>query len=281
MSEKSHSEISIIQNQYKEFINKTNEKCSLSKVVFNEDSKLEKTTLARDDVGLDWVYTIQHQVALRWYMKFLAHHPNLLDLDDDIFACLDIGSQADFVSIMASFTNYIHLDPNLNLSSEDVSTVLDTNMAFQAGEAQNIPFDDNSFKWITSLHAIEHFGLGRYGDSIDPLGDIKGLKEISRVCNLDGWFLGSVPITRSGEERIVFNKNRIYSITKIRSMLEDCGFSIQRELCVISPTINCDTGTPLKSIFSTKEFEAIMCQYTFDSENHDAVYIWLARNERQ
>ena len=280
MSEKSYSEylnseISLIQDQYKEFVAKTNEKSSLSKIIFDENSKLEKTTRQRGDVGLDWVYTIQHQIAFRWYIEFISDNPSLLSLDDDIFTCLDIGSKVEFVAMMASFTNYIQLDPNLNISSSESLKIIDANLAFNSGEAQNIPFDDKSFNWITSMHAIEHFGLGRYGDSIDPLGDIRGLKEISRVCNLGGWFLGSVPITTDEKERVVFNRNRIYSVKKIKSMLEDSGFSICHEHCVVAPLKDYGSNKTLGSIFSIKDYEDLMYRLPHPYEP-DAVYIWLA-----
>lgn len=62
---------------------------------------------------------------------------------------------------------------------------------------------------ISCLHAIEHFGLGRYGDSLDPNGHLKGLNAIYRMLKPNGKFYFSTPI---GPQRIEFNAHRIFSI---------------------------------------------------------------------
>ena len=57
------------------------------------------------------------------------------------------------------------------------------------------------------MHVIEHIGLGRYGDSIDPDGDIKAINELIRVLAPAGNLLIVVPI---GISKIMFNAHRIY-----------------------------------------------------------------------
>lgn len=52
---------------------------------------------------------------------------------------------------------------------------------------------------ISSLHAIEHFGLGRYGDRLDFEGYLKGLNNIYQILKPKGKFYFSVPI---GKQRI-------------------------------------------------------------------------------
>jgi len=63
---------------------------------------------------------------------------------------------------------------------------------------------------ISSLHAIEHFGLGRYGDKVDYNGHLKGLNNIYRMLIKGGKFYFSVPI---GRQRIDFNANRVFSVS--------------------------------------------------------------------
>ena len=60
---------------------------------------------------------------------------------------------------------------------------------------------------LSSFHAIEHFGLGRYGDPIDPLGHQKAIAEMKRIVCDGGVLLFSVPI---GVQRIEFNGHRIF-----------------------------------------------------------------------
>jgi hypothetical protein len=65
---------------------------------------------------------------------------------------------------------------------------------------------------LSCLHALEHFGLGRYGDPIDPEGHIKGLQSLTKLLKPSGTLLLSLPI---GRERVEFNAHRVFSVTKI------------------------------------------------------------------
>ena len=70
---------------------------------------------------------------------------------------------------------------------------------------------------ISSLHAIEHFGLGRYGDPIDYFGHIKAIKNITSMLKKGGFFYFSVPI---GKQRIEFNAHRVFSIKYLLDLFE-------------------------------------------------------------
>ena len=59
---------------------------------------------------------------------------------------------------------------------------------------------------LSCLHALEHFGLGRYGDPIDPKGFERGLINMAGLLREDGVFYLSVPI---GIDRVEFNANRV------------------------------------------------------------------------
>ena len=67
----------------------------------------------------------------------------------------------------------------------------------------------NSCTSISSLHAIEHFGLGRYGDLVRPDGHLLGLDNIYRILRNEGKFYFSVPI---GPQRVEFNAHRVFSL---------------------------------------------------------------------
>lgn len=71
-------------------------------------------------------------------------------------------------------------------------------------------FVDRSVESVSSLHAIEHFGLGRYGDSINPQGHILGLRSLQRVLAPGGRLYLSFPI---GAERVEYNGQRILAPT--------------------------------------------------------------------
>lgn len=79
-------------------------------------------------------------------------------------------------------------------------------------------FQDNSIESLSCLHVIEHIGLGRYGDPIDPEGDIKAINELKRICATGGSILFVTPV---GRERIQFNAHRIYAYDTISKLFGD------------------------------------------------------------
>lgn len=82
-----------------------------------------------------------------------------------------------------------------------------------------LPFETNSLVSVSCMHTIEHIGLGRYGDSIDPEGDIKAINEIIRVTKPKGDILFVTPV---GMQKIEFNGHRIYSYETVTRMFEKC-----------------------------------------------------------
>ncbi len=75
-----------------------------------------------------------------------------------------------------------------------------------ATNLDNIP--DESIETLSSLCAIEHFGLGRYGDPINYDGWRKALHAIKRKLKIGGMFYLSVPV--GSVERVQFNAHRIF-----------------------------------------------------------------------
>ena len=60
---------------------------------------------------------------------------------------------------------------------------------------------------LSCLHALEHFGLGRYGDRIDPTGYESGIRNMASIVCPGGVFYLSVPV---GIERVEFNAHRVF-----------------------------------------------------------------------
>tara|TARA_R110002049_G_scaffold55701_2_gene154080 strand:+ start:2109 stop:2924 length:816 start_codon:yes stop_codon:yes gene_type:complete len=70
---------------------------------------------------------------------------------------------------------------------------------------------------LSCLHALEHFGLGRYGDPLDFEGHIKGINNIKKILKPNGTLYLSVPI---GPERIEFNAHRVFNPRTIINLLK-------------------------------------------------------------
>ena len=114
----------------------------------------------------------------------------------------DIGSRVDgFIFHCLVFTKVVMLD----IRPLEISV---KNLEFIKTNAMNLSnIASNSISSISSLHAIEHFGLGRYGDPIDPEGYKKVINEIKRVVKRGGNVYISVPI---GSQRVEFDAHRVF-----------------------------------------------------------------------
>ena len=85
-----------------------------------------------------------------------------------------------------------------------------------ATNLENIP--DNSLISLSSLCAPEHFGLGRYGDPVDPEACFKALKSMQRVLAHDGHLYTAVPI--GNHNGVAFNAHRIFKPELIINTLD-------------------------------------------------------------
>ncbi len=84
-----------------------------------------------------------------------------------------------------------------------------------AGNILNLPFTDDSVESLSCLHVIEHIGLGRYGDPIDPQGSLKAALELQRIVSPGGRLFLSLPI---GRERVCFNAHRVHAPATVLAM---------------------------------------------------------------
>lgn len=140
----------------------------------------------------------------------------------------DISSSLYFSGIVSAFLPvdfYDYRPADLTLSNLKSSTIDLTKLAFS----------DNSLSSISCMHTVEHIGLGRYGDPIDPVGDLKAINELKRVLAPAGSLLFVVPV---GQPKIEYNAHRIYSYEMIKdyfkglvliefSLIDDLGHFIE------------------------------------------------------
>lgn len=70
---------------------------------------------------------------------------------------------------------------------------------------------------LSCLHALEHFGLGKYGDPIKPDGYLLGFRNLTAILRSGGTLYLSVPI---GWQRIEFNAHRVFSVAFLLTMFE-------------------------------------------------------------
>jgi SAM-dependent methyltransferase len=114
---------------------------------------------------------------------------------------VDIGSRIDgFVAHVLTFMPITVVD--IRALASDIE-----GLTFVQGDACHLDFVSGSLPSVSSLHAMEHVGLGRYGDPIDPDGCFVALRELARVVAPGGRLYLGLPI---GRERLAFNSERVF-----------------------------------------------------------------------
>lgn len=121
---------------------------------------------------------------------------------------VDVGSRLSFVATISAFIPVRFVDIRPMVAELSGCTVI-------SGSILSLPFPDKSVNSISCLHVIEHIGLGRYGDPLDPEGSRKAALELERVMAPGGTLLLSTPV---GRPRTMFNAHRIHSPAQVRAM---------------------------------------------------------------
>jgi hypothetical protein len=75
---------------------------------------------------------------------------------------------------------------------------------------------DGSVESLSCMHVIEHIGLGRYGDPLNPQGDEIAAKELMRVLSPGGILYIVLPVASAN--RVYFNAHRVYSFQGVLSL---------------------------------------------------------------
>lgn len=131
---------------------------------------------------------------------------------------VDIGSRIDgFVAHVAAFREIEVFD--IRPISATIPGVVFRQADMMNSANSLVEYCDS----LSCLHALEHFGLGRYGDPIDPDGGIMGLITMLKILRNGGVFYLSVPI---GRERVEFNAHRIFNPLSLVKLAESNGLKL-------------------------------------------------------
>jgi hypothetical protein len=114
-----------------------------------------------------------------------------------------------------------------NYNCTDITTIeynkpiIENNKIFKSIKYSDCMNLTNEYDVIISYSSIEHSGLGRYGDDLDPKGDLTTMSVVHNILKKDGLLILGVPI---GMDTLVWNANRIYG--EIRLPLLINGFNV-------------------------------------------------------
>jgi SAM-dependent methyltransferase len=187
--------------QYIWYINKLNKLNAMKKNV--NFQKVEYYPCLLDNVmftPLDPTYFFQDSWAAKHIFSLAPDH------------LYDVGSSAKTIGILSQFTPITMVDIR-------PLTLTLPNLFFIEGSILELPFEDSSIGFLSSLCVIEHIGLGRYGDPIDPFGSEKAIAEIKRVLKIGGVFLFSVPV--DSENKVYFNAHRAFTREYVLELFDD------------------------------------------------------------
>jgi hypothetical protein len=126
---------------------------------------------------------------------------------------VDVGSRIDgFVAHVASFRPIEVFDirplsseiPNVKFTQSDLMATIKNGL---------VEYCDS----LSCLHAMEHFGLGRYGDPVSYDGYLLGLDNLYHILKKGGKLYFSVPI---GPQRIEFDAHRVFSLSYLLELFD-------------------------------------------------------------
>jgi len=114
---------------------------------------------------------------------------------------VDVGSSVMMISVLSAMVKTVFVDYRPLIADLSGMNSVGANIT-------QLPFQSDSLSSLSCQHVIEHIGLGRYGDPIDPDGSINAAKELERVLKPGGKLYLSLPV---GRERICFNAHRVHA----------------------------------------------------------------------
>jgi len=126
---------------------------------------------------------------------------------------IDVGSRIDgFVAHVAAFREIEVVDIRpLGYINENIKF-----LQLDIIDKDSIPHEICDS--LSCLHTIEHIGLGRYGDAIDPDGWLTALDNLLAMLKPGGVLYLSAPI---GEGSIEFDAHRLFSLPDLRQAIAD------------------------------------------------------------
>lgn len=147
---------------------------------------------------------------------------------------VDIGSSVMMLNVLSASAKTIFVDYR-------PLRVQLSNFIPLGGDIVRLPFHSGAITSLSCLHVIEHIGLGRYGDPINPAGSQLAAAELQRVLQPGGRLFLSVPV---GRERVCFNAHRVFSPSTIRAFFPELQL---KSFSLVNDSGQLNEGAPLEA----------------------------------
>ena len=127
---------------------------------------------------------------------------------------VDVGSRVDgLIAHVAAFRDVEVFDIRpLNTSARGIEF---RQLDLSSLPAEYVEYTDS----LSCLHTLEHFGLGRYGDTLDYRGYLAGWDSLWRLLKPGGSFYFSVPMGQV--QRIEFDAHRVFSLPYLLELIDE------------------------------------------------------------
>jgi SAM-dependent methyltransferase len=122
---------------------------------------------------------------------------------------VDIGSHHRFAALLSKVVTLSMLD------IRPLSCTL-ASLNFCAASILRLPFRDSSLSSVSCICVVEHIGLGRYGDPIDPNGARRAVEELKRIVKPRGNLYVSLPL--NDHDVVYYDAHRAYKESTVMAM---------------------------------------------------------------
>ena len=230
-----------------------------SKFIFREEYEHKCLVDYRSEAG---------SVDLHYFFQDIYVASKVMQMD--IRHIFDIGSRLDgYIAHLLSMGIRVTM-----IDIRPLNYIID-HLDFIKGNAVQLDsFDSESIENMSCLHALEHFGLGRYGDEVDADGWRKALKHYKRIIKKEGYLFLSVPVGQS--ERVCFNAHRVFNpMTILKEMIPE--MALEEFTCFHNDQ---RTTWSFSDGMDKKYFEEIICEMikTENLGNYDCgIFIFKKR----
>jgi hypothetical protein len=139
-----------------------------------------------------------------WLLKALISHP-IREKDVVVFGSMEPWFESVCIAAGAKTVTTIEYN-KLTYDHPKITT-----LTVAEAEGKSLQFDV-----ALSISSFDHDGLGRYGDPVDPLGDIKAMQEAMAMLRPGGLMFLTIPV---GPDILVWNLHRRYGEHRLPMML--------------------------------------------------------------